>query len=102
VQQQEAPGAVLRPGAFLFPRKENALDVYLYAEGGVLPAQYDYDLGTDGVLADSKRQNTRAKGIIMIVLKRGDKLPTAEQKKAISNIKTLNPTWRLKTFYQGN
>lgn len=78
------------------------MDVFLYAEGGVVPASYDYDLDADGVLADCKRQTSRAKGMIMIVLKLGDKVPTFEQKKTINNIKTLNPAWRLKTFYQGN
>jgi hypothetical protein len=36
----------------------------------------------------------------MIVLKRGEKLPTKEQAKSIALIKAINPTWRVTTYFQ--
>lgn len=77
------------------------MDLYLYAEGGVVPAIYDYDMQTDGVLTNTKHQTARGRGIIMIVLKRGESVPTKEQAKSIALIKAINPTWRVTTYYQG-
>jgi hypothetical protein len=35
------------------------MDLYLYAEGGVVPAVYDYDMQADGVLVNTKHQTAR-------------------------------------------
>lgn len=76
------------------------MDLYLYVEGGVVPAVYDYDMQTDGVLANTRHQTARGRGIIMIVLKRGESVPTKEQAKSIALIKAINPNWRVTNYFQ--
>lgn len=76
------------------------MDLYLYAEGGVAPASFDYFMDTDGVLLNTRHQTARGRGIIMIVLKKGEKVPTREQAKSIALIKAINPTWRVTSYFQ--
>ena len=75
------------------------MNLYLYAVGGVAPAVYDYDMQTDGVLVNTKHRTARGNGIILIVLKRGEKVPTKEQAKSIALIKAINPLWRVTAYF---
>jgi len=65
----------------------------------VAPAVYDYDMQTDGVLVNTKHRTARGNGIILIVLKRGEKVPTKEQAKSIALIKAINPLWRVTAYF---
>lgn len=78
------------------------MNLYLYVEGRIVPAVYDYDMQTDGVLVNTKHQTARGNGIIMVVLKRGEKVPTREQAKSIALIRAINPLWRVTTFFPEN
>jgi hypothetical protein len=56
---------------------------------------YDYTLDLDGVLAPSNSPIVRNRGVIPVVLERGEKVPTKGQQRAIATIRTINPGWEL-------
>jgi hypothetical protein len=73
----------------------------IYLQGDLIPACYDYDMDLRGILVPSPRPIVRNKGLCLVVLCRGVKVPTAQQRKTIRTIKTVNrkrcpdPTFRI-------
>jgi hypothetical protein len=76
------------------------MKVHFYLEGGIIPANYDYDLDLDGILAPSNRPLVRNRGTILVVLQNNGKSPTRGQLKTIATIRTINPNWELSFYFQ--
>jgi hypothetical protein len=78
----------------------DTMKVRLFLQGEITPLIYDYDLDTDGVLIPSRRPKEKDKETLVIVLELGSEVPTKGQRETINNIRTINPTWIIETFYK--
>jgi hypothetical protein len=76
------------------------MKVNFYLRGEVVPVAYDYEMDLDGVLVPSNTPIVRNRGTILIVLERGERVPTRGQLKTIATIRTINPNWELVWFFQ--
>ena len=76
------------------------MDVHLYLEGEVVPVAFDYKMDLEGVLYPSETPLVRNRGTILIVLDKGDRVPTRGQLRTIATIRTINPNWNLRFFFQ--